>query len=98
MGKENSKQYAALRQTQAFGSEAQARRGLMIDSERPGVTMAEMDAYYEGLLREIKEMENLINKWTPVEYTTLSPASRGIPRGKGDNHGKKSGKEINPSG
>jgi len=37
-------------------------QGRPIDSKRKGVTMAEVDAYYEGLLREIKEMEELLQE------------------------------------
>jgi len=84
---EDSRQYKALRQAQAFGSEAQARRGLTIDSERPGVTMAEMDAYYEGWLKEIEELEKIAD-------SNLVNSSKG----KGGNHGKKSGQEDNQKG
>ena len=63
-----------------------------------GVTMAEVDAYYEGLLKEIKELQNLLDERTPVESTTLSPVSRGIPRGRGNKNGQKSREEINSRG
>jgi hypothetical protein len=63
-----------------------------------GKTMAEVDAYYEGLLKEIKELEEMLNERTPVESTTLSPASRGIPRGRGNKNGQKSREEINSRG
>jgi len=58
MGKENSKQYAALQQA-ARRELADTSQSLTIDSERPGVTMAEMDAAYALILKEIEELEKI---------------------------------------
>jgi len=49
-----------------------------------GKTMAEVDAYYEGLLKEIEELEKIAD-------SNLVNSSKG----KGGNHGKKSGQEDN---